>query len=150
VADQYIDETYARAWLGTGYSDAAQVTGIDIEVMIEGCTAVVKAAAKNSGYPLPATDDPPVLADLDELLKLATFCVFREALASVPESTIPLPELWESSVFRTAYQKIIDGDLPVPSLDPSIAGAVGGVTFTDPDTEGNYERRATKTELGSY
>ncbi len=148
MADRYIDEAYYQAHLGSGYTGAALATaGVDADVLIEASTALVKSAMKNSGYPLVATQDP---ADVDELAKLATLEVFRWKLANIPEAQLPLPEGWETSIGGQMVAKIIDGDYPIPSLDPSVTGSVGGMTVTDPEDETNAARVTTRTELAGY
>lgn len=148
MADRYIDSTYLRAHLGTAYTTAAlAVTGVDVDVLIEASTALVKSAMKNSGYALVATQDP---ADVDELAKFATLEVFRWKLANIPEATLPLPDGWESSIGGQMVARIIEGDYPMPSLDPSNTGAVGGALFTDSTDDTNAARKTTRTELADY
>jgi hypothetical protein len=134
--------------LGSDYSDAALGTdGVRVDVLIEASTALIKSALKNSGYPAPATQDPTTV---DELVKLGVFACLREMLASVPDAQIPLPEGWQTSPQKMVLRMIIEGDFPIPSVDPSTAGGVGGAVFTDPLISTNYERKTTKTELGGY
>ncbi len=147
MAAKCLDATYIQARLGTAYYTAALATGVDVDVLIEEATAIIQGARKNSGYAVLTSEDP---ADYDALTKLGAHAVFREALASIPESTIPLPDNWETSFERMVMQRIIDGDLPIPAEDPSVAGGVGGAVFTDPLITTNYERKTTKTELGGY
>lgn len=147
MADRYIDTTFVRAHLGTGYSSAALVTGTSETVLIEGATALVKSALKNSGYPVIATQTP---SEVDELVKFGVLAAFREMLAAIPEAAQPLPENWESHFAKRILNSIIDGDFPIPSLDPSTTGAVGGHEFTDPLVTTNNARKTTKTELAGY
>ncbi len=147
MADQYINAAYITAHLGSDYYTAAVAHSSDVDVLIEASTALVQSAMKNSGYTLVATQDP---ADVDELAKFATLEVFRWKLANIPEATLPLPEGWESSIGGQMVAKIIDGDYPMPSLDPSAVGSIGGMTVTDPLVTTNAERKTTRTELADY
>ncbi len=148
MADRWIDTTLIRAHLGTGYSSAAlAVTGVSESVLVESCTALVKSAMKNSGYPLIATQDP---STVDELAKLAVLEVFRWKLANIPEAQLPLPVDWETSLGGKLVAGIIEGTYPMPSLDPSTLGSVGGSAFTDPLISTNAARKTTKDELAGY
>ena len=147
MAAKCLSATYIQAHLGSGYYAAALAAGLDVDVLKEEATAVIQGARKNSGYAVLDSEDP---ADYDALTKLGAHAVFRELLANVPESTIPLPDNWETSFERMTMQRIIDGDLPIPAEDPSTLGSVGGAAFTDPLVTTNYARKTTKDELAGY
>lgn len=149
MADRYIDSTYAQSFLGSGYEAAATGTaGVVRNTMIEAATSVIQTALRNSGYSPPATQDPD---DVEEFVKLGVLGCYWEALASVPEASIPLPTNWSTHIAKLAYMAILSGDAKLAAT-PSNAGAVGGWTMTenDPDVEDSRPARATRDELSGW
>lgn len=149
MADQYIDATYIQAHLGSGYEAAAVATsGIVRVTIIEAATAFVQGKLRNSGYSPVSTEDP---ADVEELVKLATYGAYREMLATIPEAAVALPENWNAHPARMAYVDLVNGELQLAATPSNIA-AVGGWQWSesDPDVDDALVQRASREELEGF
>lgn len=154
MADRYIDSAYITDHWGSGLLTAiTDITGIDLDVKIEGSTAVIQAALKNSGYSYPSTQDPAEVED--EMIKLGVLGHLVNQLSAIPGVSLPVPDVWndEELMGPGAIAKlIISGDLPSPESDPDTLGAVGGFVATeaDPDVTGARFQYTSRTELDNF
>lgn len=119
MADQYIDQTYVRAFFGTSLETAITgITGVSLTQQIEAATGLIQSYLRNSGYGTPDTTT-------DQTVMLGTLGALVETLSSIPEVSLPLPENWAEHPARIAYVGILNGDAQVThALDKS--AAVGG------------------------
>lgn len=148
MPDQYIDETYVEAHLGTGYVNAVQaVDGVDLETIIESSTALVQGALSEAGYSTPATTS-------DERVKAATLGLVRVQLASVPEGAIPLPEGWNDNPLNPikVFEAVVDGRLPILGHTLTTATAVGGWQASSHSTTSStgLPQRSSRRELSGF
>lgn len=141
MADRYVDRDYVEATLGAKYiASSLAETGRDLDVLIEQGTAVVRGALKNSGYAQPVSSDG---VGVEEIVKLAVVGQMIELLATAPGTSVPLPENWENSPYRKAFDQIVSGELQLDA-DPESLGAVGGFGLQRTATT---ERRTTADEM---
>ncbi len=131
----YIDSTFVDAYLGTAVRTAlVSDSGANLTTLIEGATAIVQTALRNSGYSVPTTTT-------DDTVKLAVMGALWVTLSSRPEYQIALPENWKEHPCRAAYVGILNGDCPV-TLSLTSRDAVGGFSFSDASTSSSTGRVA--------
>lgn len=143
MADQYIDEAYVNARLGTAYVNAVQaVTGIDLTELIETATSRVQSAIRKNGYATPSTTT-------DETVKEAVLGAVLEQLANVPEVKLELPNHPALKVYQDLLSE--DGTLQITHAVSNIA-AVGGMQFTesDPLVSDSLPQRSSRDNLVGY
>jgi hypothetical protein len=146
MADQYIDRTYLEGWMGSATVDAIVEAGaVNIYTHIEGGTALVQSALRNSGYSVPAA------TTTDVTVKMAVAGAVWQTLSSVPGVSLKLPEDWKEHQLYVAYTGILNGDVPL-TLSLSTIGAVGGSGFTESRTGFSNARppRAGRDDLAGY
>lgn len=149
MADKYIDATYVDAFISQSVRESLTADyGIDLDVIIESATALVKGKLRNSGYSTPSTSTD---AGVMSAVMAATWL----ALAAQPASTLKLPEDWKSLPLFQSYAEILSGDYqcdPASNHALTSADAVGGWSFSD-STSGSttaLPQRTSRSNLAGY
>ena len=147
MADQYIDDTYVKAHMGTALVTAiGSISGVSLTQLIESATARVQAALRNSGYSTPSTTT-------DQTVKLVTFGVLREMLSDVPEANLPLPDDWANRSENPArmLSEIVEGQIQLSGHTLTLSSAVGGWSMSSHlDTSSGYPQRASRSQLRGF
>ena len=150
---RYIDETILATYMGQALVNAiTALDGVNLATTIEQASDIVASYLRNSGYAVPGGDDPAAIAD--RTVHAATAAVVWEALASIPEAHVPLPDAWATHPCVLARDGILSGDAQL-GLSVSNISAVGGAKFSesDPDVsveDGGRPQRASRRELSGY
>lgn len=144
MADQYIDEAYVNARLGTAYINAVQAqTGIDLTGVIETATARVQSAIRKNGYATPSTTT-------DETVKEAVLGALVELVANIPEIKVDVSKDHPSvQVYKDLLSE--DGTLQI-THEQTLSAAVGGSKFTesDPAISTSKPQRSSRDNLSGY
>jgi len=148
MADAYIDSAYVTDHLGSAFTNAAQVAGVDLTVKIEGATSLIQGYMRQAGYPTPSTTDP---TEVEEAVKLAVFGALVVMLQSTPEVSVNLPDNWAEHPARVAYLGILNGELQLAAAVDKSA-AFGGFKWSDGTSSAGTvrTRRVTRKEFGSF
>lgn len=143
MADRYVDRAYIEATLGANYlANCLAETGRDLDVLIEQSTALVRSAMRNSGINAPVSSDG---TGVEEIVRFAVVGQLIEILVTAPGSSIPLPEDWDESPYKTAYKQVIDGDIQTDAAPDSL-GAVGGFGISTSAAP----RRTTRSDMDMW
>jgi len=127
----WIDDTYVANLIGKDLQRSLFATdGAYSPAMfsqhVASATAIVRAALLNSGY------TPPGDSTTNETLKLAVFGQLVRSAYQRPGINLTIPDAW--SVYLGLADAIVTGELRIPDLTPSDAGAVGGMEFSEADS----------------
>ncbi len=150
---RYINETILATYMGQAVVDAIEAkAGVDLNTTIEQASDIIASYLRNSGYAPPDTTTPSDIAD--KTIHAAVAAIVWEALASVPEVSIKLPDGWATHPCVLARDGILNGEAQL-SMSVSTISAVGGAGFTNSDptlsvSEGGRPQRASRKELASY
>lgn len=144
INQAYIEDRIGAAVVTslTTSADAA----ITLTAFIDDATAYVNTALRNSGYATVATEDPDT-EDPDDFIQLAVFGICIEMLYSHPIASLRMPENWDNSRYREAYEAILSGTAAL-AADPTISAAVGRWKASDA-TSGSADARPQRASRKS-
>lgn len=146
MPERYIDVSYVDACLEqsvrVGLLGEAAVG--DLQILIEGASAIVAGYLRNSGYGLPTTTIPGTTADVaDPAVQQAVMCVVWEQLAARPNQQLELPKTWATMPYRIALDGILSGTMQL-GLPQSAASSPGGFLAS------SSQARSRRDQLGGY
>lgn len=146
----YTTEARLQAALGTAYLAAATAfSTTPLPTLIASASDVVGGYLRNNGYTVPDTEDPSTIAD--QTVCLATEALVAQAIANIPEVSVPLPDGWDKSMQVIALEGILSGTVTL-NLERSTAASVGGFLASESDSTvtGSRPQRASREELSGY
>jgi hypothetical protein len=136
MANQYLDTGYVDAYLGTSVraalftdSSSGVYSSTNFNTVAKGASAIIETALRKSGY-TPPTATVGTVSSVDEFIKLATYGAFIELAYNRPEHRLKLPENWDSSNPKLAYEAILNGDADV-DLPVNTETAISGIAFSE-------------------
>jgi hypothetical protein len=148
---QYINETILASYMGQALvTRIAALSGVSLTTTIEQGSDILGSYLRNNGYTVPTTTDPTTITD--RTVHAATVAIVWEALASIPELSVPLPEGWETHPCVLARDGILNGSATL-SLALNTTTAVGGNEFTSSAltvAEGGSPPLASRLNLITY
>ena len=132
----YITEGYVANAIGDDEQNAF-AGGSALTQLIQASSALVDAALYNGGYSVPVGGTAPDIVMLATLGALLPMLYGRRGIA--------VPERFQ--LHTDLFDRLVSGEVPIPSLTPSDAGAVGGVEFTGSSTTVSGDKPQIFTDL---